>query len=103
MGRRFARLEQLVQRKAIEKGAQKEKHFRRVNKFKFKFAGVIEPRTDKGCDPVTLRASANEIEECSSSCSLSSALSASSFPPQSGRGHEGPSPKSLDSDENFKP
>ena len=44
MGRRFARLEQLVQRKAIEKGAQKEKHFRRVNKFKFKFAGVIEPR-----------------------------------------------------------
>ena len=46
MGRRFARLEQLVQRKAIEKGAQKEKHFRRVNKFKFKFAGVIESRTD---------------------------------------------------------
>ena len=40
MGRRFARLEQLVQRKAIEKGAQKEKQ---VNKFKFKFAGVIEP------------------------------------------------------------
>ena len=42
MGRRFARLEQLVQRKAIEKGAQKEKHLQRVNKFKFKFAGVIE-------------------------------------------------------------
>ena len=42
MGRRFGRLEQLVQRKAIEKGAQKEKHFGRVNKFKFKFAGVIE-------------------------------------------------------------
>ena len=42
--RKFARLEQLVERKAIEKGAQKEKHSGRVNKFKFKFAGVIEPR-----------------------------------------------------------